>query len=174
MKIYSNRYTTASLTAIMATLLLLGMAIAAPDATAPTTASVTVNEFLSVTLSGAPIAFPNADPLETVNASTGYPLIATIGPESNAVGISIKIKGATEFCTDYSTCSGSTMPIGSMEWDNDAFGTGTAYTISDAVITGCTSMIANDACYIYHRLTVPTGQASGIYSTGITVTATNT
>ncbi len=171
MKIYMNRYTTAYLTLITCILLLVGSTLAITD-TASTTATLTVNEFLSVTLSDAPIIFSGADPLETVNAASGngYPLTATIGLESNVGSIDIKIKAdGADLCTDYPTCVGDTLAVGNMEWSDASAGTYTPYTTLDATV--CSGLSTGGVCDIYHKLTVPGAQMSGSYSVGITVTA---
>ena len=140
----------------------------APPVTAPTSATVTVSEFLSVTLSNAPVEFPNADPLETVSANVGkgYPLTATIGAETNVVSIYVKTSA------DAASFSGpATLDVSNMEWSNTESGTYTSYTTSDATV--CTGLGASGTCDIYHNLTIPSGQVAGAYNVDITVTATS-
>lgn len=167
---------TALVMALVMSLVLVGSVIGVVEETAPTTAGVTVNEFLSVTLSNDPVQFPGADPLETVNASvgTGFPLTLTIGSESN-VNANVKTKGAAEFCTDYPTCSGTggeyKFAVGQMKWDDATTGPWTSYTTLDVSV--CASVAPGSACNIYHQLTIPSAQAAGSYSTGITITATS-
>ena len=162
-----SKYATASLAAVMAILFLVGAAFAASD-TASTSASVTVNEFLSVTLSNAPVAFPNLDPgtgPTAANVSNGYPLTATIGSESN-VDADVSTKA------DASDFTGpGTLAVSNMEWSDASAGTYADYTTSDATV--CSSIGASVECDIYHQITIPGGQAAGSYSVGLTVTATS-
>lgn len=136
-------------------------------ATQSTTATVTVNTFLSVTLSNIPVQFLSMDPLATKNASVGngFPLTATIGAESN-VNANVGTKA------DATTFTGAgTFAVSYMEWSATTTFPGTDYTTSNVQV--CGSVGAGSACNIYHQLTIPSGQAAGAYSTGITITATS-
>ena len=167
----TNEYTIASLTTILAISLLAVSAMAQSD-TAGTTATVTVDAFLSVTLDDATLAFGTTDPLATTKP-TGDPLVATIGAETNVGSIFVKTKAdGTDLCTDYPTCAGSTFAVSNLEWDSTDSFPGTSYTQVDATV--CSSLSASDTCNIYHELTIPAAQAAGTYSVGITVTATTT
>ncbi len=166
MKMEFGRNAKVSLTAIAGLLLLIGAAIAASD-TASTTASVSVNEFLSVTLTNDPVAFGSMDPGTTANANpgSGYPLTVTIGSESNVNG-----NVATRANTDSFTGPGS-LTVDNMEWSPDGSSAWTGYTTSDATV--CSGVSPGSTCDIYHRLTIPGGTTAGSYSTGITVTASS-
>lgn len=166
METHLNKYTTASLTAIIATLLLLSMVFAASD-TAPTTAGVSVNEFLSVTLSNAPVTFPAMDPgTGPTNATTGTgnPLTATIGSESN---IYAQVKTSADALNFVGTGSFS---VSFMEWSADTQNYAN-YTTGDVQV--CTTVAPGSACDIYHRLTIPGATPAGAYSVDITITVTN-
>ena len=133
---------------------------------APTTASVTVNTFLSVTLFNTPIGFVNMDPGETKNAtvSTGFPLNASIGPESN-VNANVTTKANNE-----SFGGVGNFLVSNMEWSATSAFPGIDYTTSDASV--CSPVTPGANCTIYHQLTIPSGQAAGSYNVGITITAT--
>ncbi len=139
-----------------------------------TTASVTVNQFLSVTLtSGSPVAFGSMNPGAT-EAATNDPLVATIGSESN-VDADVKTKADdTNFVCVSGLCTVDVdnFAVSNMEWENSLVSpTWTDYTTSDATV--CSSVVASGTCDIYHQLTIPSStQAAGTYSTGITITAT--
>lgn len=168
MEIYLNKYTTASLTAIIAILFLVGMVIAQVSDTAPTSATVTVNEFLSVTLTNVPVTFGNMDPGTTANATVdnGFPATATIGSESN-VNANVATKANQ---TDFVSGS-NTFAVSNMEWSDAVAGTYADYLITDATV--CSDVNPGNACNIYHQLTVPGAQAAGEYQVGIIITATS-
>lgn len=157
---------------VITSLVLVSIAMAVTTDTAATSATVTVNEFLSVTLTGAPVTFPGMDPgtgPTAADVGNGYPLTATIGSESN-VNANVGTKAdATDFVE--TTNASLTFPVSNMEWDDATIGPWTNYTTSDATV--CSSVSPGSACDIYHQLTVPGGQAAGTYSVGITVTATS-
>ncbi len=131
-----------------------------------TTASVMVNEFLSVTLTNAPVNFPNMDPGQTSNASVGFgfPLTATIGSETN-VNTNVTTKtNQTDF-----TSGSNNLPVSNMKWSATSSFPGTAYSTTAATV--CSGIGAGGACNIYHQLSVPAGQAAGTYNVGVTVSA---
>ena len=70
---------------LLSLVLVVGITMAVTFEEASAVATVTVNTFLSVTLSNAPVEFANMNPGQTLNATggSGFPLIATIGAESN-------------------------------------------------------------------------------------------
>ncbi len=151
---------------------IVGLVIASGPSpqTGTTTAGVTVNEFLSVTLNNAPVTFPNMDPGETTAAEVGppikgYPLTATVGGESN-VNPNVKTRADTP-----NFGGAGTFAVSQMKWDNtDSPFVGTGYTTSDATV--CATVSAGSDCDIYHQLTILANQAAGVYSVGITITAT--
>ena len=132
-----------------------------------TTASVTVNTFLSVTLSNTPVTFPNMDPGTGPTAATvgnGYPLTATIGSESN-VNANVGTKAnAADFTGP------ATLAVSNMEWSSTAGGSYADYTTSNVQV--CGNVAKSGTCSIYHHITIPSLQQAGSYSVGITVTAT--
>ena len=171
MEIYSNRYTTASLTAIIATLLLLGAVFAAGD-TAPTIATVTVDGFLSVSLtSGSPIAFGSMNPDERDKPTVG-PLVATIGSESNVdAKVGTKANVADFVCIG-GGCTTSTdkFAVSYLEWAATDNFPGINYTTNNAEV--CASVSAGSGCNIYHELEIPGATPAGNYDVTITITAT--
>ena len=138
-------------------------------AEAPTTATVTVVSFLSVTVDDATLVFGALDPSAANNKPLDDPLVATIGSESNVnAGVRTRANGAN-FCTDFPTCSGNTFAISNLEWDiTDSF-SGISYTTIDANV--CTGVTPGASCNIFHELKIPSNQPAGTYSLGITVSA---
>ena len=146
-------------------------------ATQTSSATVTVNSFLSVTIDDTTLPFPNLDPLQ-IGKPTNDPLVATIGPETNVGSIFVKTKAnATDLVCTGAPCTTVLTPdkfaISNLDWDTatDAF-PGNDYLTTDATV--CTGLSANGACSIFHELTIPSAQAAGPYSVGITITATTT
>jgi len=136
---------------------------AASTNSTPTSATVTINQFITVTLTNTPVTFGTMDPGAAQNA-TNNPLTVTIGSETN-VDFDIAVKA-----DNANFVSGSnTFAVSNLKWDNDLVGLGTDYTTSDAnVYTGETTP---GAFNIYHQLFVPSPQKAGAYSVPITVTA---
>ena len=149
---------------LLFSLVLVGVVMAV---TQPTTATVIVKSFLSVTLSNTPVEFSNMNPNQTSNAtvSTGFPLTATIGSESN-VDANVQTRANT------ATFIGPTplLAVGNMEWSTTSTFPGTPYTTSDASVCGVVT--AGNSCDIYHQLTIPLAQTAGSYSVDITISAT--
>ncbi|MFH1947220.1 MAG: hypothetical protein ABIJ23_03640 [Candidatus Magasanikbacteria bacterium] len=145
---------------------IVGMVMAAQD-TKPTSATVSINEFLSVTIDDATITFGALNPSDTDKKPSNDPLNATIGSETNVGSINVKTKANA---ANFNATTG-TFAVNNLEWDiaTGAF-PGTAYTISDATV--CTGLIASGSCSIYHELDIPAAQTAGAYSVGITITAT--
>ena len=127
-------------------------------------ATVSVKEFLSITLNNTPVGFPDMDPGTTTNASSGA-LIVEIGDESN-VNVDITTRAnSTTFIND-----SNSFAVGNMTWSIDN-STWTGYL--DTPVTACNSLTYGDICDIYHRLSIPSHQAAGAYSVGIIITATS-
>lgn len=151
---------------LILTSIIVGVGIVMAD-TKATTATVSVNEWLSVTLSNVPIQFPSMNPGTISNATvgSGFPLNATIGSESNVnANVSTKADGANF------TSGSKTFAVGNMSWSATEGGAYIAYSITDAKV--CAGVSPGGTCNAYHRLTVPSAQAAGNYSVGVTVTAT--
>ena len=148
---------------------IVGVVMAATDTT---TATVTVNTFLSVTVDDATMAFDNMDPGETNEKPTNDPLVATIGAESNTDGkVETEADAAVFDCTGVPcTPTTDTFAVSNLEWDSTDSFPGTDYTTSPAIV--CASVIPGATCSIYHELEIPSGQEAGPYSVGITITAT--
>lgn len=156
------------LAGILTLVLILGITGIVFAATAPTSASVTVNEFISVTLDNAPVNFTSMNPGETQNASVGggFPLNVTIGSDTNVnTNVSTRADSA-----DF-TSGSDTFPVSNMEWSATSSFPGTDYTTSDAVVCSGIS-IGGGTCDIYHQLSIPAAQAAGTYSVDLTISAT--
>ncbi len=158
---------TLFLSGVLALGLALSIAGVVMAASQSTTASVSVSQFLSITLSNTPVDFGNMNPGEgPINANTnqGYPLIVTVGNESN-IDASISARANNPVFA-----SGSdTFPVSRMEWSSTGAGSWTAYSTSDATV--CAPVSPGGSCNIYHRISIPPGQAAGSYSVGITISA---
>jgi hypothetical protein len=167
MEIISDKCTAVLATAATAVLLLAFSAMAAGTDTKTTTAAVTVNQFLSVTLSNSPVAFPTMDPgTGPTNATTGsgFPLTVTVDSVSN-VNAKISTKaGAVSFSGP------GTLAVSNMIWSPTINGVYTGYTTGDAQV--CSGIAPGNNCNIYHKMSVPSGTTAGSYSIGITITAT--
>lgn len=136
-----------------------------------TTATVNVNEFISVTLTNAPIDFGNLNPGTTnQNASTtnGFPLTVNIEPETNVV-TNLSVKG-----NDF-TGAGGTIGIGNMSFSNSStVATATQMSTSyqgdaiysnfDAIPQPGGSAVTRD---IYFWISIPAGQQAGIYTSNV-------
>ena len=149
--------------------LVVGLVMAATSATTPATATVTVNTFLSVTLDDSTLAFPNLDPTQT-DKPTADPLTATIGSESNVNAVVNTSADTTDFECISGGCTQGTdkIPISNLKWSATAnFLVANDYTTTDATV--CANVAPGDPCSIYHELTIPSGQAAGSYSLGITI-----
>ena len=154
---------------LLFSLVLVGFVMAATSI--PTTATVTVKEFLSVTLSDTPVAFPEMDPGQTLSATagTGFPLKATVGPESN-VNADVGTKANNE---SFGSVGVGNFLVSNMEWATDSgFTPPFDYTTNDATV--CSGKGAGETCNIFHRLTIPSNQPAGIYTVGVTVSAIKT
>ncbi len=143
---------------------MFGIVFAATQQT--TTATATVNEFLSVTLTNVPVTFPAMDPGTTKNASVGngFPLTSTIGNETN-VNANVTTKANQ---TSFGSPSGS-FAVGNMSWSGSSSGSYTAYSNSTATV--CSGKTAGQACDIFHRLSIPAAQLADTYNIGITISA---
>ena len=156
------------LVGIVSLLILTGIVslVMAADDTAPTTATVTVNSFLSVTVDDATLAFSTMDPSETDKKPLLDPLVATIGAETNVDTIYVKTKADDANFAD----NGTTFPVSNMEWSLDGSTGWTDYTTIDATV--CSGLSASGTCSIYHELDIPDATLAGSYDVGITITAT--
>lgn len=132
-------------------------------------ASVTVNEFISFTITdnGATgINFDSVDPGTTDNpefaqtASLGAVTLA-IGAETNVDGV-IETKGGADF-SDGAT---HTIPIGNGKWhDSDDKASGTAMTTTYATVATFTAAGGAISVDVWHWLTIDSGQTAGTYTT---------
>ena len=131
----------------------------------PTIASVTVPEYISMTLLNVPIDFGIMNPGEINKYDVGYtgPLTVHIGEETNVnVGILTRAND-TMFRSEMNS-----FLVSNMKWSiNSNFIPAHDYQTFDNLVTIGTS--GNDYP-IYHRLAIPLAQQEGTYSVGITIT----
>ena len=147
--------------------LMSGFLVSATNSTAPATAYVTVNGFISLSLSPGSVTFGNMAPNETKSA-TNNPLVVTIGSETNVDFVNITTKSNS---TVLKTIDGSNnFSVSNMSWDtNVTFPNPVNYSWWEKKVYLTSAYGQNYS--IYHRLTIPLGQTAGFYITGITITA---
>jgi len=153
---------------LLSLVLVVGVAMAAE-----TTATVTVNTFLSVTIDDSTLAFGNEDPL-AISKPVDDPLVATIGPETN-IGVDVRTEAdaATFLCLSGGCAVGTdNIPISNLDWDSTDDFPGNDYTTSPAIV--CADLSASSTCNIFHELTIPSNQAAGAYDLAITISVVAT
>ena len=143
--------------------LVVGFAMAATQATS---ATVTVNTFLSVTIDDIPITFGSLNPGDENKKPTNDPLVATIGPETNVGSIFVKTKANNVDFVD----GIKNFPVNNLEWDSVDTFPGVDYTTTPASV--CASVVPGNTCDIFHELTIPGNQAAGPYDLAITISVT--
>ena len=114
-----------------------------------------------VSLNTSTINFSSVSP-GTDTGSTNQ--VVNVTNSGNAQATNVTIKG-----TAWSDGGSNTMPVGQTEWGTSgfAYGSGTALTTSDAVVTS--NLGAGSSILIYFGLGVPQGQAAGSYTQTITL-----
>ncbi len=178
MEMQINKYATASLTAIIATLLLLGIAFAVE---VPTTASVTVNEFVDVTitdLGSTGITFGSFDPGTTDNVASPNPAVDITVESPTNIDINVYLKG-----TDWTGPAALTLAATNVRYDDDADLVGdsgnaligtltTAYPTSPGwlTVTAPSGGVAVTTS-VYHWLDIPAYQYAGAYTSTFTYKA---
>lgn len=156
------------LTGIVIIILITSTVVNAESATQGATATVSVNEFISLTISPGILNFGDMNPGQ-INRD-GIPLTASIGPETNVPVVHIFTRANnTNF---YTVWGDHYFPVSNMKWsmtggNNDYHD----YLTANAEVTTGT---AGHDYPIYHRMYVPLGQPQGLYTAGIIITATNT
>lgn len=126
-------------------------------------ASVTVNEYISSTISGS-IAFGALNPGETDQPASGQPAVTvTVNAETN-VNCNVNIKGDADF-------SGLTPPnkidIGNAKWSKTS-SPGTPMTPDYALIDTFLTPGSLKTIDVYHWITVNNGQPADTYNTTFT------
>jgi len=136
-----------------------------PPQTASTSAEVSVNEFISITVDDATMDFGPVNPGTTGNVPSNDPLVITIGSETN-------INYQVTVISDAATFTGpGTLNDENLMWSTDQTTyTGYDNTSEAQVATGGPGGGSHN---LYHRLDVPGGTTAGTYSLGITITAKN-
>lgn len=132
-------------------------------------ASVTVNEFISFTITdnGAtginfgPVAPGTPDSPEVAQTGVLGAVTLAIGAETNVDGV-IETKGDADF-SDGAT---HTIPIGNGKWhDSDDKASGTAMTTTYATVATFTAAGGAMSVDVWHWLTIDSGQTAGTYTT---------
>ncbi len=152
---------------VIALVLVAVMAVPVMAAEDSKPASVTVNEYISFTVTdpgAAGINFGSLDPStpdspEVAQTTTTGAVTLSVAAETN-VDCSIQTKGSGDF-----TAGTHTIPLGNAKWDKDNDVTGatsmtTTYTTIDTSTAGTAK-----AVHVWHWLTIPSGQEAGDYTT---------
>ncbi|MDD5699979.1 MAG: hypothetical protein PHH00_02180 [Candidatus Nanoarchaeia archaeon] len=144
-----------------------GSLVCATNSTAPGMATVSIGEFISLTITPGTITFGNMLPNENKTA-TNNPLMVTIGSETNVGLVNITTKANQ---TSFLSWDDS-FYVGNMTWINATYNCPqTPYSTTERQVYLIASYGQNYS--MNHTLSIPTGQASGFYSTGIIITAKN-
>lgn len=151
--------------AVMLITLIAAPAMAVEDTK---TATVTVKEFISFTVTDygdAGINFGNLDPgtndnAEAAQAPTTGAIKLTVGAETNA-NCNIQIKGSGDF-SDGGT---NTFALSNAKWDKDNVVTGaTTMTITYATVDTSTKGVEKNVD-VWHWVSIPSGQYATTYTT---------
>ena len=150
----------------LALVLMLVAVMATPVMAAEKTASVTVNEYISFTVTDAGdagINFGSLDQATTDNAEVAQGIAGavtlTVAAETN-VDCNIQTKGSGDFSDGTHTFA-----LSNAKWDKDSAVAGaTAMTISYATIDTSTAGTAKSVD-VWHWLSIPAGQYAATYTT---------
>jgi len=152
---------------ILSVMLMSGMVMAADSKNVPTTASVTIPGYRSLTLLNDPISFGDVNPGTTNSISSGSQLIARIGAETN-------VETLVTTKSEDTTFGIPTFPISSMTFAGTTIGIEpTTYaTYSTDEKPACTFNAAGGGdCTIFHRLSVPYAIPAATYTADVTIIA---
>lgn len=180
MEIYLNKYTTASLTAIIAILLLVGMVMAETTDTATTGATVTINTFVDISITpcaggtAESISYGEQDPgaidvrpVDCHDATDGD-LKVTVENTTN-VPVTVEISG-----TDYTGPGSETIAVGNTEYAEDSIKTSPViFTTTPATVWssmgGTGSAVSDD---LWYWLDIPNVfLTAGAYTSTYTIAA---
>ncbi len=152
---------------VIALLLLSGFAMSVSDEDSAS-ASVTVNQFVSITLTDygtSGLDFQslnpgtNDNPEKDQNADSG-----AVGVANDAISnvtVNLYVKG-DNFCTDYPTCAGDTIAVTYVEYNAASTTPGTGLTASYVDTT--VDLAPSASQDLWYWIDVPSGQAAGSYS----------
>ena len=149
---------------IIALVLVATITIPAMAETSDLTASVTVTEFASVTITdngAAGLSFGNLEPGTVMQAETSSPSVTVTAAAENNVDMNITISGI-----DFSDGGTNSFGIGNAYW-NDSNETGTATAMSTTA-AGVAILAAGTSVDIYHWLSIPANQAAASYTSTFT------
>jgi hypothetical protein len=155
------------LTGLIISLLVFGILVVAEDPIPlHTSASITINQFMSITISsGAPVDFGSLNPNDNNKEAINDPLTIHVGEESN-INVMISTQADRDFINQQD--SGHLFPVSQMSWARSNSGPWNSYSTSKTTV--CSSISPGNDCQIYHEISAPGGMASGIYTAGITIT----
>lgn len=163
----------AAIILIVAALLAISpMSLAADNATSGTTASVSINETVSISLANTPIQFGNLDAgvnQQPAQAGNGYPLQITVKDTTN-VDVNVTLNGS-----DFDDGGGNTFGITNLTYSNtsttpsktNASATYPAPTYSDW--TNIQTAGSDQSVNSYFWVNVPKNQTAGTYTADVNV-----
>jgi len=146
---------------------------AATSAINTTTASVTVNGVVEVTIQNAPVTFPATDPGTTGTAATNNPMNISFGPNTN-------VKVETFLNGSNFTATGGSFDVKNMSFNVTVSATGTANTSCSTarcrynvtaywVLNESAPLGTAKNASIFHYIDIPAGQTPDSYSANIRV-----
>lgn len=151
-------------TLLGATLLAIALPMSASAQTAAATASVTVGDILSISISGATANFG------TVTAG-GYASTAdqTVISHAGNIAHTVQVKADASHFTSGSGTNNTALPAGRLEWSDDGGSTWTAFTTTDAAIhaSAAAGDHANDETIDY-QLDIDVLDPNDTYTLGLT------
>ena len=162
MKVKMKKQILVLMTLILGVMVFGGLVMAA-EATAPTSAGVTIPGFISISLDPSSIDFGS---LNAGDLSETKNLTVTIGSTTN-VNVQVLTKATSDFVS-----GAFNFVKGNMEWWTDTeHPSWNDYTGTDAQTCASKSrVIGNENCTIIHQLHVPFPQHAGDYRANITIT----
>jgi len=166
----SKILSTIGVLAVLFALFVFAQPVVSVDDTQATTATVTVNEYISVTLANVPIAFGNLNPGVTDSAATANPTTITVDSITN-VNTNISLNGS-----DFT--GPGTIGVGNLSYSNGsvaatatdmvtAFSSGPPY--SDWVDIPAPGGGSAETRNAYFWIDIPSGQTSGGYTSDVFV-----
>ena len=151
-------------------------AFAATAENESTSASVTVNGFVSVTLFNGSVTFPNVDPGVNQTAANNNPMHIQVDPTTN-VDVNVYLNGS-----QFIDGSSNTFEVGNMSLNISVTGTGTgntSYTDSRGVYQTVPFWLFDETSpagtgkneSLYHYISVPAAQTPNAYTAQIRICA---
>lgn len=152
-----------------------GVSPMAPSDTDSATATVTVNQYVSITLTDygtSGLDFESLDPNTSNNpekeqgASTGA--VKVKNDDVSNVQVNLYVM-ADQFCTDYSTCSGISpeykFAVTNVKYHtSDASGSATAFTTANTYVDTLVDLAVGGSQDLWYWIDIPGGQVADVYN----------